>query len=166
MKTFSAVIFLIVLTFFQNISFAQTDDASGKYTQADYEKMIPAVKKAIDWLISNPINQDTANRKKLNEIILIWATGYHGVQIEIRDYINDFSKIDINYLMVFMGGWIKYSLANKDEEDKVKLNAAGLRAIMKVYKLGGEKNEFIESIVQKDKDGNLNDYIEEKIQAK
>ena len=153
---------LLISFFFQKNSFAQNDN---KYTQEDYEKLIPNVLKGIEWLETTPVTKDTVLRKEINFYILRFAAGYHGITIKISGYLNDYAQANSYLLMAFIAGAVKYELATKDKENEVKINAAGLKSILNLYNLGGiEKNNAIDTLIEKEKTGKLDEFIREKLE--
>ncbi|MBX7044686.1 MAG: hypothetical protein K1X86_02520 [Ignavibacteria bacterium] len=162
MKKLAVLFLLLISFFFQKNSFAQNDN---KYTQEDYEKMIPNILKGIEWLETTPVTKDTTLRKEINAYVLVFAAGYHGITISIRGYLTEYSEANPQLLMAFIAGAVKYELATKDKENEVKINAAGLKSILNLYNLGGiKKNDAIDTLIEKEKTGKLDEFIREKLE--
>ena len=91
-----------------------------------------------------------------------WITGSPTVSIEIKEEIVSFLGINPDLLMIFMGGWTKYSLETKDFNNKIKGNQMGIEAVIDFYLKNKEnlkKDKNVEKYIKLREEGKLNEYI-------
>ena len=131
----------------------------------DYTGQNHAVIKAVDWLENTPLTQDTSKRKEVNAFLMAWLSGSPDVSIDLSGDIVTFMDCG-DCLVVFMGGWAKYALVNKDYNNTLKGNIAGIESTISFYQKNknaiGKTKAIEKYIKQKDK-GTLEDYIKSKI---
>ena len=119
----------------------------------------------VNWLENTPLEKDDDKRKKESALVLAWITNSPTVTIEVHsNIINSFDK-NGDLLLVYMGGWAKYSLENSYSEDKIKGNLAGIRSAIKLYKLGGDikKDKLMEKLISLDEKNELEGWIKEQL---
>ena len=90
----------------------------------------------IDWLENTAVNQEEEKRKQQNAILVAWITNSPTVTLEISANVLTFTKKNPELLILFMGGWTKYSLQNNYSSDPVLGSTAGIKSAIKVYKTG------------------------------
>jgi len=113
--------------------------------------------------MQTPIHGQTAKRKDANTFLLKWLSGSPNVHIEIKQEIVTFMGTSPDLLMVFMGGWAKYSLESKDFDNKIKGSKAGIEAVIDFYNANREfmtKDKNVEKYVKMKNKGTLDGYIE------
>lgn len=131
----------------------------------DYSKYESDVLKGIDWLLQTPINGQLQKRKEANTFITKWLQGSPTVSIDINPGIVNFIKPNPDLLMIFMCGWTKYSLENKDYNNKIKGNQKGVEAVIEFYTKNKEnlkKDKNVEKYIKLNQKGKLEDYISKK----
>jgi hypothetical protein len=130
-------------------------------TRDEFVKSEPAVIALVDWLETTPLGQETDKRKGMNALLLTWLTNAPTVTVEVNTKVTPMSKKNPDLLTVFLGGWTKYSLQNSYSKDPVKCNLAGIRSVLKVYKLGMgvKKDKDIEKLVELDVRNELEAWI-------
>jgi hypothetical protein len=128
----------------------------------------PALINTIDWLENTPLNQETEKRKLLNATFLSWLTNSPTVTIEVNSKITPLSKKNPDLLIIFMGGWTKYSLQNNYSNDALKCNLAGLRSVIKVYQMGNgiKKDKDIDKLVELDSKNELESWVSTQLEKK
>jgi len=128
----------------------------------DYTKYESDIVKGVNWLIETPLNTNENKRIEANKFLILWLTGSPNVSIEISKEVVTFMDC-ADCLMVFMGGWAKYSLENGYSNNKVKGNLAGIESVIEFYELNkkvlGKNKEIQKYIKLKDK-GELEKHIE------
>lgn len=132
-----------------------------KKEYAEYE---PAVIQAIDWLQETPLSEQAAKRKDVNAFVMLWLSGSPEVSISLKPDIITFMEC-ADCLMVFMGGWAKYSLENKDK-DELKGSLAGVEKVIEFYtnnKAHIGKNKGVEKFIKLKEKGKLENYIKSNI---
>jgi hypothetical protein len=165
MKNIIPVLFSLLISF---PSFSQNFDVPKDVhleTKEDYAQYEGDIIKAVDWLIKTPVGSEKDKRLKVNAFLLQWLTGSPNVMIEITQEIATFMDCS-DCLMIFMGGWAKYSLENNDYADKIKGNLAGIESVIEFYNsnkgiLG--KNNAIEKYAKLKNKGKLEKHIQSKI---
>lgn len=171
MKNLKHLIF-ILLCIFSNNAFTQDLDLenAGKIEfkgKEDFAKFEKDLVKYINWLESNSLNHPL--RQNVHALVIKWAEGAPNVTIDINEYMVDFSKKNPEFLVLFIGGWIKQALKNPEEkEDKIKLNLAALNSVLDFYEKGKDfgvkKNKHIAKVLKKRKKGTLEDWMKKEIE--
>lgn len=118
----------------------------------------------IDWLESTPINEQRDKRDFQNAALLTWITNSPTVTVEVNADILTFIKKNPDLLVIFMGGWTRYSLQNNYSKDVVEGTIAGLKSAIKVYKTGLlKKDKAMQAYVDMDDKGELESYVKSKL---
>lgn len=128
----------------------------------DYEQYEDNIVECVNWLIKTPITKKTATRKNANKFVLEWISGSPKVLVEIQPKIVNFMGSYPDYLLIFMGGWAKYSIENDEYKDKVAGSLAGIEAVIEFYKNNKDdlkKEKHIEKYIKMQQKGTLKDYI-------
>jgi hypothetical protein len=90
-------------------------------------------------------------------------TGSPNVSIDIKPEIVTFVGDTPELLLIFMGGWAKYSLESKDFKNKIGGSTAGIEAVIEFYTKNKDllsKDKNIEKYIKMKDKGTLKDYIE------
>lgn len=127
---------------------------------APYEQDVIA---AFDWLMDTPINEQAKLRKETSTFLITWLTGSPNVTISLNINVISFMETTPDLLVIFMGGWAKYSLESKDFDNKIAGNIAGVEAVIEFYtknKDSLKKDKHVEKYIKMKKKGTLKDYIE------
>ena len=162
MKKLFSILMFSILTF--NLV-AQEFEVPKNYVlkeKEDYSKYESEVLNGIDWLLQTPINSQPEKRKEVNMFILSWLEGSPTVSVEIKQEIVSFMKPNPDLLMIFMCGWTKYSLENKDYNNKIKGNQKGVEAVIEFYLKNKEnlkKDKNVEKYIKLKEEGKLEEYI-------
>jgi len=137
-------------------------------TKEEFIKSEPAIISVADWLENTPLNLETDKRKYLNTLLLTWLTNSPTITIEIDSKITPLSKKNPDLLPVFMAGWTKYSLQNAYSKDPVKCNLAGIKSVLRVYKMGEgvKKDKDIDKLAELDAKNELESWIAAKLEKK
>jgi hypothetical protein len=129
----------------------------------DYAIYEQDVIKCFEWLMKTPINEHATKRKEANAFLLKWLSGSPNVHIEIKQEIVTFMGTSPDLLMIFMGGWAKYSLESKDFKNKIAGSKAGIESVIEFYTRNKDflkKDKNIEKYIKMRKKGTLKAYIE------
>lgn len=129
----------------------------------DYVHYEQDVIKCFNWLMKTPINEQLSKRKEANAFLLKWLSGSPNVNIEIKQEIVTFMGTSPDLLMIFMGGWAKYSLESKEYDNKIAGNLAGIEAVIEFYTKNKNlipKDKNVEKYVKMKEKGKLKEYIE------
>ncbi|MDH5597732.1 MAG: hypothetical protein OEY34_01330 [Cyclobacteriaceae bacterium] len=162
MKTFRLTLVLTLLSF---SAFAQDFEVPKNYklqNVKDYDIYEKEVIKCVNWLSNTPINEQKDKRKEANAFLIQWIFGSSKIHIEIKQEIVTFSDSP-DLLMIFMGGWTKYSLETKNFDDKIKGTMAGIELVIDLYtKNKGliSKNKGAEKYIKMKEKGTLLEYVE------
>jgi len=134
---------------------------------ATKEEFIASEKKVlatINWLENTPINQEPEKRKLQNANLVAWITNSPTVTLEINADVLTFTKKNAELLIIFMGGWTRYSLQNNYSSDAVMGSIAGIKSAIKVYKAGQlEKDKEMQKLIDMDEKGELETWVKKKL---
>ncbi|HEX8039663.1 MAG TPA: hypothetical protein VF490_10955 [Chryseosolibacter sp.] len=159
------ITFTFFLSAFALTVLSQEFEVPGNYKferAEDYSTYEPAVLKGITWITATPLDQQEAKRKKVNAFLLEWLSGSPYVHLELKKEIVTFVNSP-DLLMVFMGGWAKYSLESKDFNNKVAGSLAGIEAVIGFYsrnKNAIKKDKNVEKYIKMKESGTLKEYVE------
>ena len=160
MKQLKNALFASLLCF----AFFQTTNAQELLSElpSTKEEFISSEKKVlatIDWLENTPMNQEQDKRKVQNALLIAWLTNSPTVTLEINADILTFTKKNPELIVIFMGGWTRYSLLNDYSSDTVNGSIAGIKSAIKVYKTGFlKKDKEMEKLIQKDENNELENW--------
>lgn len=156
---------LLSFSILSSSSFSQQNEllTSLPTTNEEFVSSEPRVINTINWLEDTPVDQQTDKRKLLNALLIAWITNSPTVTLEINANILTFNKKNPDLLIIFMGGWTKYALANAYSKDNVKGSVAGIKSAIKVYKMkNGLKNDKeMEKLITLDEKGELENWVKE-----
>jgi len=142
----------------ENYSFSKPDD---------YHKYEKDVLKAIDWLENTPANITPDKRKGVNAFILKWVSGCPYITISISPKIFKITEKNPDLFMIFIGGWIKYELANQGMSNTLDGNIAGLKNMLGYYQKEKDKSlvkdKRIEKLLNLDTDGKLQSWVKKQL---
>lgn len=162
MKKLTFVLLFVTMTIGLN---AQDFEVPKNYTLdkvEDYASYEQDVINCVGWLMKTPLNVETEKRKNANAFLLKWLTGSPNVHLDIKQEILTFMTTSPDLLMIFMGGWAKYSLETKDFDDKVAGNHAGIISVIDFYTKNKElmrKDKNVEKYIKMKEKGKLKDFI-------
>jgi hypothetical protein len=130
-------------------------------TKEGFIKSEPAVLNTINWLENTPLDQETQKRKEQNATLLAWVINSPTVTITFNSKLTPFTDKNKDLLIIFMGGWIKYTLQNAYSNDSVKCNLAGIRSAIKVYQMGNgiKKDKAMEKLIDLDSKNQLEAWV-------
>ncbi len=160
------ITFTLILTTISLGLFSQDFEVPKDYKLVKVEDYAPYeqdVINCVDWLMITPLNENAAKRKEANAFLLKWLTGSPNVHLDIKSEIVTFMSTSPDLLMIFMGGWAKYSLETKDFNNKVEGSLAGIESVIEFYKKNRElmpKDKNVEKYIKMKEKGTLKEYIE------
>lgn len=163
MKTLILTFFVTALTFgtfSQNYSIPQNYKLEKAEDYAPYED---DVVKTFDWFMKTPANAEASKRKEAGAFLIKWLSGSPNVQLELNEKIVTFMGSSPELLIVFLGGWAKYSLESNDFDNKIAGNMAGLEAIITYYESNKSilpKDSNVEKFVKMKNKGTLKGFVE------
>ena len=171
MKKLRQILFPCVLLSLTPFAMAQNFEVPKNYElkkAEDYAKYEKEIIDCVNWLENTPIDEERAKREEANVFLMVWMTGSPNVSIEINASI--LGSIDKNkeLLLIFMGGWTKYAIENPiDQKDLIKCNMAGLKSVIKVYKMGNgvKKDKNIEKLAKLDESGGLEKWVKDQLKV-
>jgi hypothetical protein len=133
---------------------------------ADYARYEPDIIKCANWLLITPLNEQVSKRKEANAFLMQWLTGAPNVSVDIKTEIVTFMQPNADLLMIFMGGWVKYALENKDYKNKFQGNLKGIESVIAFYQKNInylKKDKNVEKYIKMKDKGTLEDYITKNI---
>lgn len=159
-----------LLSIFSIVLFAQDFEVPKNYTLSqaeDYAQYEEDILKCIDWLVQTPHNEQASKRESTNSFLLAWLTGSPNVTIVLKAEIVTFiDETTPELLMIFLGGWTKYTLESDGSKDEVSGNLAGIEAVIEYYKKNKDflpKNKNVEKYIKMKNKGKLKDFVESNI---
>lgn len=133
-------------------------------TKEDYPKYEQDIIKATDWLINQPSNENRGKRKEVSKFVLGWVMGSPSVSIVISD-LADFSSSP-DYLIIFMGAWSSENIKNRNYDDQLAGNLAGIEAVIQYYEKNQKrlgKDKRIKKYIKLKKREKLKEFVQSKI---
>lgn len=162
MKTITFSLFLMTVSFCLYSQEFEVPENYNLNNEGDYTAYEQDVIQCFDWLMKIPINEQTEKRKLANAFLLKWLTGSPNVQLEIKQEIVSFIGTSPDLLMIFMGGWAKYSLQSRKFDDRFGGNKAGVESVIEFYKKNKKyipKDKNVEKYIKMKEKGTLDGYI-------
>lgn len=166
MKTISLT---LILTTISLCLFSQDFEVPINYkldVAEDYTLYEQDVLNCFNWLMITPINEQAIKRKDAYAFMLIWLSGSPNVHIDIKPEIVTFMNTSPDLLMIFMGGWGKYSIETKDYYNKIEGSKAGIESVIEFYNMNSHllpKDKNVEKYIKMKDKGTLNEYIEKNV---
>lgn len=160
-------VLVICLLLFSGLSFAQDRLSTDNFpeTAEAFKTSEPNVLATIDWLESTALGKEKDERSMQQALLILWLTNSPTVTVELTDAFGGLSDKDPELLVVFMGGYTRYVIANNYANDALECNYAGVKSCVNLYKLGGcKKNKLLEELSKKD-DAALKTWVEEQLTA-
>lgn len=163
MKKFTLTLILATISFGL---FAQDFEVPNNYKldkAEDYDLYEKDIIKCVDWLVETPINEQATKRKEANSFLIDWVNGSPKVSIDIKPEIVTFMKSSPSLLIIFLGGWAKYSIESKDYKNKVAGSMAGIEAVIEFYTKNKDyikKDKNVEKYIKMKNKGKLEAYIQ------
>lgn len=169
LKKLLSITSILLFCFLTPSIFGQEYEVPHNYkfqTHEDYKNYEAQILKAIEFLESTPFDENIQKRKEVNKFIILWLTGCPNVKITLRSFLMDYCKENADFMIIFMGGWARYTLENNGDNDEFKGSLAGIHSIIKVYNLGKGINEDdnVEELIELENEGNLEKWLKEEIQ--
>lgn len=131
----------------------------------DYKKYQNDILKTIDYLENTPINTQKENRLKAKDFLMEWITGSPDVTIVLSSNIVIFADRNAELLVAFMGGYARYAIQHPEDKETLKGNVAGLKSVIKVYKMGNgiKDDDKVNKLVKTDAKGELEKWAKEQL---
>jgi hypothetical protein len=137
-------------------------------TKEEFVRSEKAVINTINWLENTPVDQQTDLRNLRKAQVVAWITKSPTVTIEVNANVVDFFKKNPELLIIFMGGWTRYSLEHAYSSDPVQCNRAGIESAIRVYKMGigMKKDKEMEKLADMETKGTLEQWIKDQLAKK
>lgn len=135
MKRFVLLFILIILPGACFISYGQhfglpEDLKVNKH--ADFSQYSQYILPAINYLETTPLSADKKKRYKTDNFIIFWLERNPDITLSVPDYVINLQSINNEFLFLFMSGWIKHVLLEKDHT-YLNCNLAGLTSVLNYY---------------------------------
>lgn len=133
---------------------------------ADYDNHKDDFIEGVNWLISNPPDQEVPKRKAISQFLMQWMSGTPLVTVELNANILTFAESSPDLFMIYMASWTKAGLESGEKENMIEGNMAGLNAAIDYYiahkdKLGKDSN--MEKYKKLRAKGKLKAFVEENV---
>ncbi len=136
-------------------------------TPEDYATYEPQILECINWLSKLKLDQWQDKRVEAEKFLMAWVEGNPKFKVELNPNIMTFTETNPTLKAIFVGGWVKYALANPLDMSDLKGNVAGLKAVCKYYEtevnLNRDKN--IEHLAKLRDKGELKKHVKEQLKA-
>jgi len=128
---------------------------------ADFSQYSQYILPAINYLETTPLSGDKKQRYKTDNFIIFWLERNPDITLSVPDYVINLQSINNEFLFLFMSGWIKHVLLEKDHT-YLNCNLAGLTSVLNYYKsgMGINKNEYLDELVKIQNEGHLKDLFD------
>ncbi len=123
------VFFSILNSISQNFEIPTRDKINSK---EDYIKYENNVVDAVNWLMNHPIDKDLKVRNRITAFIFNWVSNNPYFVFNTSNEIATFYD-SADCIVIFTGGMVKYSIENKDFDNKLQKNIAGVEAVIELY---------------------------------
>ena len=128
--------------------------------KTDFVDNESTVIKAIDYLMSNPIDENEFNRKACTRFIIKYAEKSPFITMTIDASLLKVCEENSDILQMYIGLWIKSAIDNKNESD----NFHELFIFMELFEYCDEGNgivqtEIIKSLIDAGKDDAISNWI-------
>lgn len=114
-----------------------------------------------NWLLENKLGTNPTKRQNLSVFIMDWVEGSPNVLIELNEKVLKYTDCG-ECLMIFLGGWSKYSLESRDFKNMQEGALAGTLDVIQFYlnnkKVLG-KNKAIEKLIKLKEKNELKSFI-------
>lgn len=133
-------------------------------TADDYKPYEEDILKCVAWLVETPVYQYTDKRKSASAFLLKWLTGCPYVHIHLNPEIATFLNTSPDLLIIFMGGWARYSIETEEYDDQINGNVKGIEAVVSFYnqnKGAIPKDKNVEKYIKLQKKGKLESFVKE-----
>lgn len=157
--SFSLLFFLLITT---SLCLTQNLLSELPTTNEEFIESEEQVLATINWLETTPFDEQEDKREKQKALLFAWLTNSPTVTLELNADVLTFTKKNPDLIIIFMGGWTKYSLENNYSKDNVQGSLAGLKSVIKVYKnLSLKKDKEVEKLIELDNNGELENWVKE-----
>lgn len=131
---------------------------------SDYAQLEGDILKCADWLINSPFDPEkTDKRNAATKFMLEWLGGNAHIYVQFYPGLTDFQYTAHNLISVYIAGWTRYALENKDY-NRVKCATAATYSVIDFYERNKKdigKNKNVEALIKKKAKGKLDEYIAE-----
>ncbi len=135
----------------------------------DMDKYTKYIVPCVDWLQQTPLGQHTHERAQVNIFVLHWLERNPDIDISLPEYSLKFNGINRDLLCLFLEGWIKHILLEKDT-NITNCAMAGVRSMLDFYRAGKAasigKVVYLENLSEIDKAGKLRELFDSGRQAR
>jgi hypothetical protein len=141
--------------------YAQTNPLPEGFTfnmHSDMDQYTRYIIPCVNWLQQTPLNEQKAERSKMNFFVLHWLERNPDIDISMPEYSLKFNGIHREFLCLFLEGWIKYVLETKDTV-VTNCSMAGLNSMLDYYRSGKASSlgriDFLENLSKIERAGKL-----------
>ena len=143
------------MTWAQKFSVPEIPGEIEKSEYVNYEKDFI---RCMDWLESHA--PSASQRKEVNSFVLWWLSGTPDVHIEMSTDVVNFQNGDL--IILYIGGWAKYSINNPDAT-YADGSMAGIETVINYYlkhKDSIGKDKGVEELIKLKNKGTLRQHVE------
>jgi hypothetical protein len=96
----------------------------------DFKAAQPIVQQTADYLLSTPIDKDTARRLHSAEFLMKWMEGTNDYTFTLTENTTKYYSNDINLMAVYIAALCKAAIAEKPNIDTKKLDINAVKILL------------------------------------
>ena len=135
-------------------------------TKADYVRYQQDVVSCFDFLMATPSNEEMDKRMDAGGFMMRWFSGSPYLNIEMNPKIVNFTEVNPDLALIFMGGWMKQVVTTGDSS-VVNGNLKGLESVIQYYQKNRdklEKDAHVEKYIKMKEKGELEAFIKKNVE--
>lgn len=100
--------------------------------------------------------------------MIAWVVNSPTVSINLRASVIKLFDKNPQLNAVYLAGYARYCLENNHSKDELQANITAIKAAINCYNLGGDikKDKALTKVIDKDKEGKLEDWVKEAMESK
>lgn len=162
------IVFVLVTLFSFHLQAQDFDPGDLPSTKEEFIKTEKDLINAAKWLENTPVGTQMDKRKRVNAYAIAWIINSPTVTVEVRSSILKLFDKNPQLNAVYLAGYARYCLENNYSKDQLKANMGGIKAVINCYNLGGDvkKDKTLTKVIEKDKEGKLEEWVQEAMDSK
>ncbi len=130
-----------------------------------YHKYDKDIINCVTWLEKVAPGDESNNVKRATRFLLEWETGCPYVRFVPNSRVEAFLSDCPEYRVYYIGGWVRYSLQNEGKANKMMCTYAGIKTVLKVYKLNRAQKQDtnLDELMKLDEESKLRMWVQEKL---
>lgn len=130
----SAFAMLSLLASAQDCDCPEAPDQVSWRTVKDYKDAEPLVKRSLNWLCSNGMQECGVHRESLNSYVLLWLSESPYLQVHMNTEVLPFLDDDSDLVFIMIHSMALYQLKHPKEEDPIVIHTEAIKTLLGVVK--------------------------------